>query len=160
MKQCSVCDKDLPAQIDEFGDMFYPMCMSCFLSGYQPIVYIDEKIDEMKEYIQRSNDDIAGFRSKQSDLYYDIQNAEREIRSLSLSIEDEKKNADDIEYLEWDINDYESEQGSLSKEIEEYEAARNDAEKTLKQLEEMKRKIFSNEIDKKNQLELSMAVTE
>lgn len=30
MKTCSVCGKELPRPIDEFGDIRAPICMTCF----------------------------------------------------------------------------------------------------------------------------------
>lgn len=52
MKTCAVCEKELPAAIDEFGDMRRPVCQSCWLGGVNQEKLAQDLIDDLKEEIR------------------------------------------------------------------------------------------------------------
>jgi len=155
MKPCSVCEKDLPAQIDEYGDMFYPMCRTCFLSGYQPIVYIDEKIEELEEYIRQSVDDMAGIENDREETQWEAGRAEKHLRELQ---KDERKNEDEITTLKEFLAGCEESVDLLYDEISGYEAAVARTKEELAALVELKNKILSvgKSTNVENQLEFAV----
>lgn len=120
MKKCCICDKELKEPLEEYGHIFFPLCLDHWFSH---AAVIDEIISSTRLYndyneIQRQISEIRICNGRHVTLS-DIEELKKQIEGLEDERSSIQRQIDDLEGEEWEIS---TEIKKLEKRLENIEA--------------------------------------
>ncbi len=80
---CLLCHKEIPNEIDQFGDLHNPMCSSCWLDG-NGWVYEDAELTQMLMSGVELDDAVRAINEKHADELGTFEQAAQEIATAFL----------------------------------------------------------------------------